>query len=138
LALGWVATRAIAMAVWLVVVPVMSGDVGYYFNRMHQHLALGVPAAMTMPEYPTPVLWVLMVPYVLGAGTELGFKIAYVALMLALDLFFTILLGRRGGSAAAWFWVAFGVTLGPIIHLRLDLLPALGAAGADLALAAGR
>lgn len=138
LVFGWVATRAIAMAVWLVVVPVMSGDVGYYFNRMHQHLALGVPAAMTMPEYPTPVLWVLLVPYVLGAGTELGFKIAYVALMLALDLFFTILLGRRGGSAAAWFWVAFGLMLGPIIYLRLDLLPALGAAGAVLALAAGR
>jgi len=138
LLLGWLVSRAASLAVWLFVVPVMSGDVDYYFKHMHAHLALGVPAAATMPEYPTPVLWVLVLPYLLGAGTALGFKIAFVGLMLALDLFFTVLLRRGPSPSAAWYWVGFGLALGPIIYLRLDLLPALGAAGAIIALAAGR
>jgi hypothetical protein len=134
---GWLVTRGAIIAVWLLVVPHASGDIGYYFDRLHRHLVGGLPAAQTMPEYPTPVLWILIVPYVLGGGHSHGFGTAFVAVMVALDLLFTILLQRRS-SSAAWLWVAFGAALGPIIFLRLDLLPALAVAGAIIALAAGR
>jgi hypothetical protein len=139
LLLGWVVARAAAITLWLVVVPVTVGDVNYYYKNMHKLLALGQPAAVVMPEYPTPVLWALVLPYLLGGGTELGFRWAFVSIMLALDLAFTLLLWwRRESVSAAWVWVVFGLALGPIIYLRLDLLPALAVAGAILALVAGR
>ena len=136
--LGWAISRAVVIGLWLFAEQVLPGDVGYYFDRMHRYLALGASVAQTMPEYPTPVLWLLMVPYALSGQTAQGFLIAFVALMMALDLAFTVLLWQRGrGQAAVWFWIGFVVAIGPIAYLRLDLVTSVAVGAALVALSRG-
>jgi hypothetical protein len=136
--LVWALTRGAVIAVWLTAEQVLGGDVAYYYDRLHRMMSLGVPVAQTMPEYPTPVLWLLMVPYLFSGQTLEGFRIAFVAIMVALDLAFTITLWHRGqGRTAVWFWIAFIVAIGPISYLRLDLIPAVACGLALVALSRG-
>lgn len=96
------------------------GDVRYY----HRALFGGDPTAMT--EYPDAGVWPLRL---LGevTGPDLpGFLLAFAVMMALVDAAFLalLLLTRRPGRlTAAWFWVVFGVAAGPVLWLRLDLLP---------------
>ena len=136
---GWLLTRALMLLVWLPLHPELGGDVRYYWTHTAALAAGTVPPASVMVEYPTPVLWLLHLPLLLGGGTDAGFAVAFPALLVALDLGFTLLLWRRGrGRAATWFWILFVLAVGPISYQRLDLLPAVLSAVALLALGAHR
>lgn len=139
IASAWLLTRVVLLAVWLPAVPELAGDVLYYGKHSAALAAGSVSPANVMVEYPTPVLWLLQLPLILGGGTEAGFRIAFPAMLLALDLLFTFLLWQRGrGRLASWFWVVFVLAIGPIAYQRLDLVPGVLSAVALLALAAGR
>ena len=127
--MGWVATRAVVLAIWLGPANFVRGDVDYYFQRISELFA-GVPPDQLLTEYPTPVVWFLTIPYALSTGTQDGFLAAFMGIMLALDAIALLLLwlgAQRAGvdpRPAAWFWVAFVLAMGPITYLRLDLLTA--------------
>lgn len=136
---AWLATRVVLLVVWLPTAPQLAGDVHYYWKNSATLAAGGASPANVMVEYPTPVLWLLRVPLLLGGGTEDGFRLAFHAILVALDLVFTLLLWQRGrGWLATWFWIVFVVAMGPIVYQRLDLVPAVLSAAALLALAARR
>ncbi len=129
---GWLLTRAIVVLLALTVENVATGDVNYYWRKIDALLHVGL--ARTMNEYPTPVVWMLSVPYGLGGGSQVGYLIAFIALMLLLDAWFTRMLwrtagGRWDGAVAFWLWFVF--LIGPICYLRFDLVPAV-LAGASL------
>lgn len=99
------------------------GDVNYYFDHISLLGLMG--PAQTMPEYPTPILWVLTVPWLLGFGTSTGFAAAFACLMLALDAAFAYTLWRFAGhrrGQAALFWTLFIAFLGPTVYQRFDLI----------------
>jgi len=132
--LVWVASRLLMLGILATVQRFVVGDVFYYWRKIHAMADVGL--ANTLQEYPTPVVWILSLPYGLGLGTRVGYLVAFVALMLALDAAFTWVLWRCAGrrhTAAVDFWLAFVLLLGPLTYLRFDLLPAVLAGGALLA-----
>ncbi|SDE18914.1 glycosyltransferase 87 family protein [Auraticoccus monumenti] len=133
---AWVATRALMLLAWALFEGEATGDVLYYHRRIGGLAEAGL--AGTLIEYPTPVVWVLSLPWGLGAGTQAGYLAVFVAMMLALDAWLTVLLHRSGTSpAAVLFWVAFVPVLGPLTVLRFDMVPAV-LAGVALLWAARR
>ena len=123
----WAATRAIVIVLWLGPEDWVRGDVDYYFAHM-QALFAGTPPAQVLVEYPTPVLWLLSLPYALSSGDQTAFLMAFMALLLALDALVLALLQasarwrRVDPTPAAWMWIAFVLLMGPITYLRLDLI----------------
>lgn len=113
------------------------GDVAYYFRKLSRMAEVGLDD--TMVEYPTPVVWLLEVPRLLGGRDHTAYLVAFMALMLLLDAVLTSWLWRRGRSsgsiAAALYWTVFVFLVGPLAYLRFDLVPAVLAAGALLLLA---
>jgi len=128
-AAGWVISRAIVLILFIGPENFVQGDVQYYFGRMNE-LFTGTSPSQLLVEYPTPVMWLLAIPYGLGAGTQGGFVTAFIVVMMALDGGALLLLwrgARRAGvdpRPAAWFWIGFVLVMGPITYLRLDLLTA--------------
>lgn len=136
--LGWLVSRVGVILIWFLAEQYINGDVRYYWKRMHSLMTGDAGVGVTMPEYPTPVLWMLMVPYLLSGGGWDAFQFAFVAMLVLLDLVFTVLLWRGGeGQVATWFWIVFVVAMGPIAYFRLDLLPAIAVGGSVLALVHG-
>ena len=125
----WVATRLLVLSFWMGPENYVRGDVDYYFDRMRM-LFTGASPAGILTEYPTPVLWLLSLPYAISRGDQTAFLAAFMILLLALDATILLLLrrtARRTGAdlnAAGWMWIAFVVFMGPIVYLRLDLLTA--------------
>lgn len=134
----WAAAKIPAALVAWRVAPYVRGDVLYYHRSLEAMGATG--ASGTLVEYPAPVVWLLQVPRLAGGG-ENGYLVAFGALMLAIDAAFCLLLwrwgGRRGGTAVLC-WVAFTTLLGPVCWLRFDMVPAVCAGVAVLALWRGR
>ncbi len=129
----WVISRVLMLALMLLAERVALGDPTYYWRKIHAWSEVGL--AQTLNEYPTPVVWLLSIPYALGAGTRLGYRIAFVAVMMILDGAFTALLWRQNGrrrDAATDFWLLFIFLIGPITYLRFDLVPAVLAGAALL------
>lgn len=113
-------------------------DTGYYFMKM-QVLSHGSPA-QTMIEYPTPVLWYFQALYAASLHSKAAFVTLFVLTMVALDVGFTRILWRVGAERrgeAVLFWSVFLVLLGPTAYLRFDLVTAVLAALALLALERG-
>jgi len=124
--LAWFLTRLAVVAAWALVAPASKGDVGYYFRSLAQMATAG--PAQTLVEYPTPVVWLLLVPWYLGGRTLAGYVFVFVCLVLILDAVFTWTLWRTGGrlrGAAALFWTAFVTLIGPTAYFRFDLIPAV-------------
>lgn len=122
----WIGARLAVFGVWLLIAPSTQGDVIYYWSKIDQLSTLG--PEQTLVEYPTPVIWLLQIPYLLGFGTRIGYVIAFVACMLALDIGFSWSMWRNGGrlrSHALLFWTAFLALVGPTAYLRFDLVPAV-------------
>lgn len=128
----WVLTR-ILVVFSLTRTGEVVGDPGYYWAgtaRIYQ----GALPQTVMVEYPTPVLWILRVPFAFSDSSQSGFLWAFVVILILIDLGFMIALWDAGrGNRGAWFWVAFVFVAGPIVYARLDLIPAVLCGGAILA-----
>src|SRR6478752_8626418 len=130
---GWLITRALILLIFALFEQIVVGDVLYYHRKIVAMFDVGLPG--TLNEYPTPVAWILTVPYVLGAGTRTGYAIAFVTSMMALDAGFTFLLWRHNGhrhDRSITFWLLFVLLIGPLSYLRFDILPAVLAGAAVL------
>jgi hypothetical protein len=110
----------------LTVEHVATGDVNYYFDKISALSNAGL--SQTLNEYPTPVTWLLSIPYGIGFGSRAGYQIGFIGLMLLLDALFTFLLWRaadRRPDAGVIFWLGFIFLIGPLCYLRFDLVPAV-------------
>jgi hypothetical protein len=113
-------------------------DVPYYHRKIQALFDVGL--GRTFNEYPTPVTWILWLPYGLTGGSRAGYYVGFVVLMLALDALFTWALWRsseRRHGRALDFWLVFVLLVGPLAYLRFDILPAV-LAGAALLMARRR
>jgi hypothetical protein len=136
--LGWVITRLLILAVLAGLERFVVGDVVYYWRKIAALSDVGLDR--TLNEYPTPVTWLLWLPYGVTAGSRTGYLVAFIVFMMALDGLFTWALWRTGrrepggtGSRAVEFWLVFVLLIGPLSYLRFDVLPAVLAGGALLA-----
>jgi hypothetical protein len=135
IAITWLVSRALMLALLaLKAERYIIGDVGYYWRKIAGLSAAGLPN--TLNEYPTPVTWLLWIPYGLAGGNRPAYFVLFVVLMLALDATFTWALWRVAGrrhDRAVDFWLLFVFLMGPLCYFRFDILPAVLAGGALLA-----
>jgi len=132
--IGWLATRLLILAILAAFERFVVGDVFYYHRKINALFTAGLDS--TLYEYPTPVVWILWLPYGASLGSRVGYLIAFVVLMLALDAVFCYALWRASGrrhDSAVDFWLIFVPLIGPLAYLRFDMLPAVLAGGALLA-----
>lgn len=132
--LGWVLSRLLILLMLATLERLVVGDVFYYWRKVEAMSEVGL--AGTLNEYPTPVAWILWLPHALTGGYRIGYLVAFIALMMALDAAFTYVLWRGSGrrhDAAIDFWLVFVVLIGPLSYVRFDMLPAVLAGGALLA-----
>src|SRR5829696_5056600 len=131
--LAWVITRLLMLALLAAPERFIVGDVFYYHRKIAALTSVGL--AKTLNEYPTPVVWILSLPYGAG-GSRTGYLIAFIIFMLALDAGFAWALWRAAGrrrDSASDFWLFFVFLIGPLCYVRFDMLPAVLAGGALLA-----
>lgn len=121
-----VLTRLALFGVWYFVRGLEYGDLNYYWEKTFHLGETGLE--MTLREYPTPVVWLLDIPQLLGGGSRPAYAAWFVIGMLALDLAFCWVLWRFGGRFRGWsiiFWSVFLVSMGPLVWNRFDLVPAV-------------
>ncbi|HEX3199691.1 MAG TPA: glycosyltransferase family 87 protein [Propionibacteriaceae bacterium] len=132
--IGWLATRLLILVILAGFERFVVGDVFYYHRKINALFTAGLDR--TFLEYPTPVVWILWLPYGASFGSRVGYLVAFVIFMLALDAAFCYALWRASGrrhSSAVDFWLIFVPLIGPLAYLRFDMLPAVLAGGALLA-----
>ncbi len=132
--IGWIITRGLMLVILAGFERFVVGDVFYYHRKINALFTAGLDR--TLFEYPTPVVWILWLPYGASLGSRVGYLIAFVILMLALDALFTHVLWRSAGrrhDTAVDFWLIFVLLIGPLSYLRFDMLPAVLAGAALLA-----
>jgi hypothetical protein len=135
---AWIVTRLLTLAVLATLERFVVGDVFYYWRKIEALSDVGLP--QTLNEYPTPVTWLLWLPYGVTGGSRSGYLVAFIVFMLALDAVFTWTLWRTHRNQpspdslrAIDFWLVFVPLIGPLSYLRFDILPAVLAGGALLA-----
>jgi len=132
--IGWLITRVLMLGILAGFERFVVGDVFYYHRKINALFTAGLDR--TLYEYPTPVVWILALPYGAAFGSRVGYLIAFIVLMLALDAVFTYALWRstrRRHDTSIDFWLIFVLLIGPLSYLRFDMLPAVLAGGALLA-----
>ena len=132
--IGWLATRLLILLILAGFERFVVGDVFYYHRKINALFTAGLDR--TLYEYPTPVVWILWLPYGASFGNRVGYLVAFVIFMLALDAVFCYALWRASGrrhTSAVDFWLIFVPLIGPLAYLRFDMLPAVLAGGALLA-----
>lgn len=132
--IAWLVTRLAMLAILAVFESFIVGDVYYYHRKIAGLFTVGLPG--TLNEYPTPVVWILTLPYAITGGNEHGYLVAFMIFMLALDAVFTWALWRSAGrrhDTAIDFWILFVFLIGPLSYERFDIIPAVLAGGALLA-----
>jgi hypothetical protein len=132
--IGWLITRVLMLGILAGLESFVVGDVFYYHRKINALFTAGLDR--TLYEYPTPVVWILALPYGVSFGSRRGYLIAFIVLMLALDAVFTYALWRSTGrrhDTSIDFWLIFVLLIGPLSYLRFDMLPAVLAGGALLA-----
>jgi hypothetical protein len=130
----WISTRLLILVILTAFERFVTGDVFYYHRRINALFTTGLDR--TLYEYPTPVVWILWLPYGASFGIRVGYLVAFIVLMLALDAVFCYTLWRSTGrrhDSAIDFWLIFAPLIGPLSYLRFDMLPAVLAGGALLA-----
>ena len=140
LALIWLVARGIVFGIWAWFGLTTQYDVLYYWHRTHL-MWTGTPLAQTLVEYPTPVVWFFSIPYWLAGQSRPGFVVAFIAMMLLLDVLFAVALWRAGGTRrtfAVMFWIIFTFVMGPTTYMRFDLVPAILGGLAVIALYSNR
>jgi hypothetical protein len=132
--IGWLATRLLILVILAGFERFVVGDVFYYHRKINALFTVGLDH--TLYEYPTPVVWILWLPYGASFGSRAGYLVAFVVFMLALDAVFCYALWRASGrrhASAVDFWLIFVPLIGPLAYLRFDMMPAVLAGGALLA-----
>ena len=132
--IGWLSTRLLILVILAAFERFVVGDVFYYYRKINALFTAGLDR--TLYEYPTPVVWILWLPYGASLGSRVGYLVAFVVFMLALDAVFCYALWRASGrrhDSAVDFWLIFVPLIGPLAYLRFDMLPAVLAGGALLA-----
>jgi hypothetical protein len=132
--IGWLITRLLMLVILASFENFVVGDVYYYHRKINALFSAGLDR--TLYEYPTPVVWILWLPYGASLGNRVGYLVAFIIFMLALDALFTCALWRSAGrrhDTAIDFWLIFVPLIGPLSYLRFDMLPAVLAGGALLA-----
>jgi len=132
--IAWIVTRLLMLGILAVFESFIVGDVFYYHRKIAGLFEVGLPG--TLMEYPTPVVWILTLPYGLSLGNAWGYLVVFMIFMMALDAAFTYALWRSGGrrhDVAVDFWIAFVFLVGPLSYERFDMIPAVLAGGALLA-----
>ena len=132
--IGWLSTRLLILVILAAFERFVVGDVFYYYRKINALFTAGLDR--TLYEYPTPVVWILWLPYGASFGSRVGYLVAFVVFMLALDAVFCYALWRANGrrhDSAVDFWLIFVPLIGPLAYLRFDMLPAVLAGGALLA-----
>ena len=130
----WLLTRSLMLIILASFESFVVGDVFYYHRKINALFTAGLDR--TLYEYPTPVVWILWLPYGASLGSRVGYLVAFVIFMLALDALFTYALWRSTGrrhDTTIDFWLIFVPLIGPLSYLRFDMLPAVLAGGALLA-----
>jgi hypothetical protein len=130
----WLATRILILVILAAFQRFVTGDVFYYYRKINGLFSAGLDR--TLYEYPTPVVWILWLPYGASFGSRHGYLVAFIVFMLALDAVFCYTLWRSTGrrhDSAVDFWLIFAPLIGPLSYLRFDMLPAVLAGGALLA-----
>ena len=131
--IGWLITRILMLIILAGFERFVVGDVYYYHRKINALFSAGLDR--TLFEYPTPVVWILWLPYGASLGNRVGYLVAFVIFMLALDALFTYALWRssaRRHDTTIDFWLIFVPLIGPLSYLRFDMLPAVLAGGALL------
>lgn len=134
-ALVWIGLRALTLVLFWTKEFDIHADVGYYFRKLSEMPQVGLGS--TLVEYPTPVVWLLQLPQVLGGRVHDSYIVAFMVFMFLLDALMTAWLWHRdrsGRAAAATYWMVFTFLIGPLVYTRFDLVPAVLAAGALLLL----
>lgn len=134
--IGWVVTRAVMLLLLFSLERTIINDVLYYGAGIAQ-ISPGSPAAAVLREYPTPVMALLWLPHLLSLGNLTVYVGLFIAMILALDGWFTWLLRCRAGAhpgTAVALWLVAGPVLGPIALTRLDLVTGIAAGAAILVL----
>jgi hypothetical protein len=134
----WVVTRVVTLL--LLATPAEHGiirDVYYYGDQLSAMFG-GVPVGETLREYPLPAFAVFLAPRWLSELTPWTYASIFVTLMLVLDAVFVAGLWRSGRGAGVRLWLVLVPLLGPLAFTRFDLVSAVLAGFALLALAARR
>jgi len=132
--IGWLITRLLMLVILASFERFVVGDVFYYHRKINALFSVGLDR--TLYEYPTPVVWILWLPYGATFGNRVGYLVAFIIFMLALDALFAYALWRLAGQrhdTAIDFWLIFVPLIGSLSYLRFDMLPAVLAGGALLA-----
>ncbi|MET0694265.1 MAG: glycosyltransferase family 87 protein [Propionibacteriaceae bacterium] len=132
--IAWLVTRLAILGVLAGLEQFVVGDVFYYWRKIEALFDVGL--AKTLNEYPTPVTWLLWLPYGVTGGNRVGYLAAFIVFMMLLDAAFTFTLWRTEGrrhTPAIDFWLLYVLLIGPLSYLRFDILPAVLAGGALLA-----
>ncbi len=140
LALIWLMARGIVFGIWAYFGLTTQYDVLYYWHRTNL-MWTGTPLSQTLVEYPTPVVWFFSIPYWIAGQSRPGFVVAFIVMMLLLDILFAVALWRAGGSRrtfAVMFWIIFTFVMGPTTYMRFDLVPAILGGLAVIALYSNR
>ncbi len=131
---SWLITRALMLVLLATSEDFIVGDVYYYHRKIVALFTVGLDD--TFYEYPTPVVWILWLPYGAALGSRVGYLVAFIIFMLLLDAVFGYALWRGSGrrhDLAVDFWLLFVFLIGPLCYVRFDILPAVLAGGALLA-----
>ncbi len=132
---AWVVAHVVTLLIWHEYSYTACCDVHYYWTSI-AHLDQ-VGAANTLREYPTPVIWIMRIPWFLANGNWTDYHRWFQTMMAVADAAFAWALWRAGGARRALalsFWIVFPILLGPIAYTRFDMLPAVFVGGALLTL----
>jgi hypothetical protein len=142
LSIAFVLTRI--LGAWLADHPDQYGrnvtsDVGIYQYWANRIAGGEAPYTDVPVEYPPASLPFIVVPeWLAGLGS---YRAALIGLMVAIDvlgLIGLLLTARRWGSLLGpWLWIVVIPLLGPIVYLRLDLVPAVATIWAVERMSAG-
>lgn len=133
---AWLTLKYATALAWVFQVGAF-GDTDYYFRSVRAALQDG-SVADQLREYPTPVAWILQVPYLLGGHDEEAYRSLFMVGISVLDLAFVALLLWRLGVLAALAWLLLTTLAGQLALLRFDLVPAVLAASGLLLVLSGR
>jgi len=132
----WSVMKVLSVWVW-VTIPNAYGDTTYYFTSA-QEAAAGAGVRGVLEEYPTPAALLLLLPYHLGATDQDAYRGAILLMTSLADAAFAVVLGRRTGPVGVLAWVVLTTVSGHVSLLRFDMVPAVVAGAAVLAVGQGR
>jgi hypothetical protein len=135
-----------ALGAWLALEPQhYSPDIAHelviYQDKAVPILAEGGKPYGSVPlEYPPGALPLILAPEALP--DPISYAAGFVSIQLLLDVLGFLglwrLSGRWGSKTGLWLWVALVPALGPLVYLRLDMLPAVATIWTLERAAAGR